>query len=137
MHHPTPTDKPERTTQSLRQRSNPTSAAAPQPGDRFLGPSGRIWTIHTITPRGDRVVLTTPAPEGDSGAIVDRLAVARMIPLPVATSSPDDTPATPGERPTTWCHRDSIDDDPRDQAILQTAAGIAHDDDIANQAVAP
>jgi hypothetical protein len=95
MHHPTPTDTAERTPQSLRRRSKPTSAAAPQPGDRFLGPSGRIWTIQTITPRGDRILLTTPAPEGDSGAIVDRLAVARMIPLPVASSSPDDTPATP------------------------------------------
>ena len=36
-----------------------------------------------------------------------------------------------------WCHRDAIDDDPRTQAILQTAAGVAHDDDTANQAVAP
>ena len=131
MHHPTPTDDDARTTRSPRQRSLPTSADAAQPGDRFLGPSGRIWTVQTITTRGNRIVVTTPTPEGDSGAIVDRLAVARMIPLPIATSSPDDTPATPGDRPMRWTHRDATDG-----AIVQTAAGIAHDD-TANQAVAP
>ena len=110
MHHPTTTDEAERTTRSPRQRSRPPSADAPQPGDRFLGPSGRIWTVQTITPRGNRIVLTTPTPEGDSGAIVDRLAVARMIPLPIATSSPDDTAATPGDRPMRWSHRDAIDE---------------------------
>jgi hypothetical protein len=137
MHRPTPTNEAERTTRSPRQRSRPPSADAPQPGDRFLGPSGRIWTVQAITTRGDRIVLTTPTPDGEGGAIVDHLAVARMIPLPIATSSLDDTAATPGDRPTSWCHRDAIDDDPRTQAILQTAAGVAHADDTANQAVAP
>jgi hypothetical protein len=137
MHQPTPSDEAERTTRSPRKRLRPPSADAPQPGHRFLGPSARIWTVQTITTRGDRIVLTTPTPEGDSGAIVDHLAVARMIPLPIAPSSPDDTPATPGDSPTSWYHRNAIDDDPGIQAILQTAAGVAHDDDIANQAVAP
>ena len=135
MHQPTPTDEAERTTRSPRQRLGPPSADGPQPGD--LGPSRRIWTVQTITTRGDRIVLTTPTPEGASGAIVDHLEVARMIPLPIAPSSPDDTSATPGDRPTSWCYRDAIDDDPRTQAILQTAAGVAHADDTANQAVAP
>ena len=93
MHHPTPTDEAAQT-RSPGRRSRPHIRGRPQPGDRFLGPSGRIWTVQTITTRGNRIVLTTPTPEGDSAAIVDHLAVARMIPLPIATSSPDDTPAT-------------------------------------------
>jgi hypothetical protein len=127
MHHPTPTDAAERTTRGLRQRSRLASAEALEAGDRFLGPGGRIWTVRTITTRGDRIVLTTPTPEGDSGAIVDRLAVARMIPLPVAPSSPHEVPARPGDWPTSWCHRDATDDEQRTQAIVQTAAGIARE----------
>ena len=98
MRHSISTDEAERTTRSLRQPSRPTSADAPEPGDRFLGPSGRIWTVQAITTRGNRIVLTTPTPDGDSGAIVDHLAIARMIPLPIATSSPDDSPRHTGRQ---------------------------------------
>ena len=104
-------------------------ADAPQPGDRFLGPSGRIWTVQTITTRGNRIVLTTPTPDGDSAAIVDHLAVARMIPLPIATSSPDDTPATAGVKPMRWWHRDARGRRRTTPGHPPYAAAIAHDDD--------
>jgi hypothetical protein len=136
MHRTHPTDEAAQT-RSPGQRSPHTSQDASQPGDRFLGPSGRIWTVQTITTRGNRIVPTTPTPDGDSAAIVDHLAVARMIPLPIATSSPDDTPATPGVKPMHWWQRDATGDDERPQAIPPTAAGIAHEDDTAYQAVAP
>jgi hypothetical protein len=82
MRHPIPPDEAQRTTRSLHQPSRPTSVEAPEPGDRFLGPSGRIWTVQAITAHDTRIVLTTPTSEGDSGAIVDLLAIARMIPTP-------------------------------------------------------
>jgi hypothetical protein len=117
MRHPIPTDEAGRTTRSLQQPSRPTSAEAPESGDRFLGPSGRFWTVQAITAHGNRIVLTTPTPEGDSGAIVDLVAIARMIPLRVATSPPDNAPATPGDRPARGRHIDATDDDPRTRAI--------------------
>jgi hypothetical protein len=82
-------------------------------------------------------VLTTPTPDGEGGAIVDHLAVARMIPLSSRHRHSTTPPRNPGTDLTSWCHRDAIADDPRTQAILQTAAGVAHADDTANQAVAP
>jgi hypothetical protein len=117
MRHSIPPDEAERTTRSLQQPSRPASVEAPEPGERFLGPSGRIWTVQAITAHGNRIVLTTPTPEGDSGAIVDLVAIARMIPLRIATSSPDNSPATPGDRPAGGCHSDATDDDPRTRAI--------------------
>ena len=87
-----------------------------------------------ITTRGNRIVLTTPTPDGDSAAIVDHLAVARMIPL--TRSSPDVAAAAPGVKPTQWWHRDATVDDERPEAIPPTAEG-ARDDDTAYQAVAP
>ena len=135
MHHPTPTDEAAQT-RSPGQRSPHTSADAPQPGDRFLGPSGRIWTVQTITTRGNRIVLTTPTPDGDSAAIVDHLAVARMIPLPITTSSPDDTPAITGVKPMHRWQRDATGDDERPRPSPRRR-WHAHDDDTAYQAVAP
>jgi len=135
MHHPTPTDEAAQT-RSPGRRSRHTSSDVPQLGDRLLGPSGRIWTVQTITTRGNRIVLTTPTADGDSAAIVDHLAVARMIPLRIATSSPGDAPATAGVQPMRWWHRDPGGDAERPQAIPPTAAAIAHDDETAYQAVA-
>ena len=126
MHRTAPIDEAAQI-RSPGQRSPHTSQDAPQPGDRFLGPSGRIWTVQMITTRGNRIVLT----------IVDHVAAARMIPLPIATSSLDDTPATPGVKPMHWWQRHATGDDERPQAIPPTAPGIAHADDTAYQAVAP
>jgi hypothetical protein len=117
MRHPIATEKAQQTVASSRQPSRPTSLEAPEPGERFLGPSGRIWTVQALTARGNRIVLTTPTPDGDSGATVDLLAIARMIPLPIATSSPDTPAATPGHRPARGCHSDATNDDPRTRAI--------------------
>lgn len=97
MDHPIAIDEAQQTVVSSRQPSRPTSLEVPEPGERFLGPSGRIWTVQAITARGHRIVLTTPTPEGDSGAIVDLLAIARMIPLSTAASSTDTPPAAPGD----------------------------------------
>ena len=123
MRHPTPAEA-QRTRRSLQQPSRPTSVEAPEPGDRFLGPSGRIWTIQAITAHGNRIVLTTPTPEGDSGAIVDLVAIARMIPLRIATSSPHRPPATPGDRPARGCHSDATNDDPPTRAIPASTAQL-------------
>ena len=129
MRHSNSTDEEERTARSLLQHSHPTTSDAPEPGDRFLSPSGRIWTVQAITTRGNRIVLATPTPDGDSGAIVDRLAIARMIPLPITSSSPDNGVAAPGDRRTRSGHGDATNDDARTQATLRTAGGVAHDAD--------
>jgi hypothetical protein len=63
-------------------------------GARFLGPSGRIWTVREITPRGHRLIMTTPSADGECGAVMDVNAILRMVPLdPSAQSagSPVDT----------------------------------------------
>ena len=126
MRHSISTDHAQEPTSSLRHHSRPPSSEPPEPGDRFLGPSGKIWTVQALTARGNRIELTTPTAEGDAGAIVDAVAIARMIPLPVASSSPDNAPqlratgartgliATPRTRPHT-------------RAIPHTAAGVADD----------
>jgi hypothetical protein len=76
------TDGAERTIVSVRQPSCPPSLEAPEPGERFLGPSGLIWTVQAVTAGGDRIVLTTLTADGDSGVIVDLLAIARIIRVP-------------------------------------------------------
>ena len=48
-------------------------------GSQFLSPTGRIWTVRSVTPNGARVVLASPAPDGDHGAVMDTVAVRRMV----------------------------------------------------------
>ena len=48
-------------------------------GSQFLSPTGRIWTVRSITPNGARVVLASPGPDGDHGAVMDAAAVGRMV----------------------------------------------------------
>ena len=124
MDHPIAIDEAQQTVVSSRQPSRPTSLEVPEPGERFLGPSGRIWTVQAITARGHRIVLTTPTPEGDSGAIVDLVAIARMIPLRFATSSPHRPPATPGGGPARGCHSDATNDDSPTRAIPASTAQL-------------
>jgi hypothetical protein len=50
-------------------------------GARFLAPSGRIWTVCAITPRGHRLIMMTPSVDGECGAVMDVYAVLRMVPL--------------------------------------------------------
>ena len=50
-------------------------------GARFLGPSGRIWTVREITPRGHRLIMMTPSVDASCGAVMDVNAVLRMVPL--------------------------------------------------------
>ena len=57
----------------------------PAIGSRYLAVSGRIWTVRSITPRGNRVVITCDLPDGEHGAVVDFTAVARMVALDAAT----------------------------------------------------
>ena len=56
----------------------------PPLGSRYLAPSGRTWTVRSITPRGSRAVITYDAPDGEHGAVVDFTAIARMIALDAA-----------------------------------------------------
>ncbi|MET0909506.1 MAG: hypothetical protein ABWZ99_08550 [Ilumatobacteraceae bacterium] len=60
--------------------------ALPEVGDRFIGPSGRIWTVQSIARRAKRIVLTRPADDGLAAAIVDLGALGRMVSLRRATS---------------------------------------------------
>ena len=48
-------------------------------GTRVLSPTGQIWTIRSITPSGSRVVLTSDQTDGEHGAVMDRVAVLRMV----------------------------------------------------------
>ena len=63
----------------------------PPIGARYLAPSGRTWTVRSITPRGRRAVITYDAPDGEHGAVVDFTAISRMIALDPA---PTERPAT-------------------------------------------
>ena len=61
----------------------------PPIGARYLAPSGRTWTVRSITPRGRRAVITYDAPDGEHGAVVDFTAISRMIALdPAPTRRP-------------------------------------------------
>ena len=53
----------------------------PTPGDRYLGPTGRIWTVVRVTAVGDRVHVVTPGADGEEGAVIDLVALARMVAL--------------------------------------------------------
>ncbi len=64
-------------------------------GARYLAPSGRIWTVQSITPRGNRVVITYDAPEGKHGAVVDFTAISRMIALDATPGARHVAPASP------------------------------------------
>ena len=62
----------------------------PSIGARYLAPSGRTWTVRSITPRGRRAVITYDAPDGEHGAVVDFTAISRMIALdPASTGRPE------------------------------------------------
>ncbi len=47
-------------------------------GAQVLSPTGKVWTIRSMTPSGSRVVLTSDEPDGEHAAIVDCVAVLRM-----------------------------------------------------------
>ena len=80
-----------------RRSDRPPTDAYTTPGDRYLGPSGYVWTVETVTPRGRRIVITRPTPDGQAAAIIDHDALDRMIPwtrraresLTQETPSPD------------------------------------------------
>ncbi len=48
-------------------------------GTQFLSTTGRIWTVRSITPSATRVVLACEAPDGEHGAVMDMVAVLRMV----------------------------------------------------------
>jgi hypothetical protein len=50
-------------------------------GSRFLGPTGRIWTVRRITPRGHRLVMVRLSADKECAAVMDVSAVLRMVPL--------------------------------------------------------
>jgi hypothetical protein len=70
----------------------------PASGDRYLSPSGRIWTVARTTRRGDRIALRTDGADGCHGAVVDLAALARMIPLDRSPAEPLG-PSPSGEQP--------------------------------------
>jgi hypothetical protein len=71
----------------------------PPIGAKYLAPSGRTWTVRSITPRGSRAVITCDAPDGEHGAVVDFTAISRMIALDAdPTTRPD---GSTSQRPVT------------------------------------
>ena len=48
-------------------------------GTQVLSPTGQVWTIRSITPSGTRVVLTSDQTDGQHAAVMDRVAVLRMV----------------------------------------------------------
>ena len=72
-------DHSERHGEKERRPARPPAIVA-TPGDRYLGPSGYVWTVETVTPRGHRIVITRPTPHGQAAAIIDPYALGRMIP---------------------------------------------------------
>ena len=58
-------------------------------GSQFLSPTGRIWTVRTITPNGNRVYLTSDEPDGEHGAVMDAVAVGRMVRIDRSDSTTD------------------------------------------------
>jgi len=64
-------------------------------GARYLAPSGHIWTVQSITPRGSRVVITYDAPDGKHGAVVDFTAISKMIALDATPDARRVAPASP------------------------------------------
>jgi DNA-binding CsgD family transcriptional regulator len=49
------------------------------PGTRLIAPSGRIWTIRSVTPTPTRIVIVSRSDEGDRGMVVDGTALLRMV----------------------------------------------------------
>ena len=48
-------------------------------GAQLLSPTGRLWTVRGITPSGTRVTLTSEEPDGQHCAVMDAVAVRRMV----------------------------------------------------------
>jgi hypothetical protein len=59
-------------------------------GTRVLSPTGKCWTIRSITSRGSRIVLTSDRPDGEHAAIMDRVAVLRMVRIEQGLSGSQD-----------------------------------------------
>ena len=57
-------------------------------GSQFRSPSGRIWTARAITANGSRLVLASAGPEGEHGAVMDFVAVMRMVRIDDRASVP-------------------------------------------------
>ena len=48
-------------------------------GSRFLSSTGRIWTVRAVMPDNGRVALSSPQPDGEHGAVIDIVALLRMV----------------------------------------------------------
>jgi hypothetical protein len=48
-------------------------------GARYLAPSGLIWTVRDVRSAASRVFVTTASTDGDRGAVMDTVALGRMI----------------------------------------------------------
>ena len=110
MRQPSATDHAEWTVASFRQPSRPTSLEAPEPGERFPRPRPA-----DLDPPGDHGLRRPDRAHeadtvGDSGIIVDVLAIATVIPVPIAAPSPDTSPATLGDSGPR-CRRNETADD--------------------------
>jgi hypothetical protein len=57
-------------------------------GSQFRSPTGRIWTVRAITPNGSRLVLSSAGADGEHGAVMDFVAVMRMVRIDDRASVP-------------------------------------------------
>jgi hypothetical protein len=67
-------------------------------GTKYMSPTGRIWTVRSITPSDSRVVLVSQEADGEHCAVVDVEAIGRMIridPREPAVTVDDAPAATP------------------------------------------
>ena len=57
-------------------------------GSQYLSPTGRIWTVRGTTPSGTRLELTSQGPDGEHLAVMDAVAVLRMVRIDQSTPLP-------------------------------------------------
>ena len=68
-------------------------------GATYVAPSGRLWTVRSITPRGRRYELIAPSPDGAVGMIVDLGALQRMVRVDASHIAPVSEPRSLDEQP--------------------------------------
>jgi hypothetical protein len=64
-------------------------------GTSWVGPSGRVWTVRAVLRAGSRVLVVAPGQNGECAAVIDRGALARMVPVEDAVEEREVVAASP------------------------------------------
>ena len=62
-------------------------------GVRCRGVSGRVWTVRSVLANGSRVLVVSPGPDGECGAVIDIAALGRMVPVTLLSGESTSLPA--------------------------------------------